>query len=449
MSNIQPNGTSSDELLAKAREVLTHNDRGFYTIPAEGLYPHQWLWDSCFIAIGLRHYDIERAKQEVLSLLRGQWSNGMVPHMIINPSLRNDKHSRIWRSWVNPNAPDDIETSGITQPPMLAEAIVRIGRKLPTVERRSWYRAVWPALLAYHEWLYTDRDPHGEGLVLLIHPWETGLDNTPPWMSEMNNHLLPWWIRILRKMHADTALSLFRRDTRHVPREQRPTNLESMALFDAQRRLRRKEYNISRILDHSLFAIEDLAFNSILVRANEHLLTIASGIRATVPMELLKRIEQTAKAFDELWDPYTETYYSRDFVTHRLLKEPSIEGLLPLYAGCISKERAAILVKSIENEHMFGPAHPIPTTPISSLWFDPERYWQGPTWFNTNWLIIDGLRRYGYHHHADALVDSMRELMEQHGFYEYYNPKTGAPLGAKNFSWTAALSIDLLHRPDK
>ncbi|HSD56239.1 MAG TPA: hypothetical protein VLA92_03735, partial [Candidatus Saccharimonadales bacterium] len=59
----------------RAIELLKKNDRGLYTIPAEGLYPHQWLWDSCFIAIGQRHYDIERAKMEILSLIRGQWSN--------------------------------------------------------------------------------------------------------------------------------------------------------------------------------------------------------------------------------------------------------------------------------------------------------------------------------------------------------------------------------------
>jgi hypothetical protein len=72
----------SEELLNRAKAVLEVNQRGDYTVPAEGLYPHQWLWDSCFIAIGLRHYDLERAQKEILSLLRGQWSNGMMPNMI-------------------------------------------------------------------------------------------------------------------------------------------------------------------------------------------------------------------------------------------------------------------------------------------------------------------------------------------------------------------------------
>jgi glycogen debranching enzyme len=432
-------------ILNAAEDILKRNDRGLYTVPAQP-YPHQWLWDSCFIAIGLRHSDPERAKMEILSILRGQWSNGMVPNIIFGRGREYRHDQNVWRSWVSPFAPDKAKTTGITQPPMLAEAVVRIGQKMKVTERRSWYRQVWPNLLAYHEWLYRERDPHGEGLALLIHPWETGLDNSPPWMSELQNHLLPGWVRIVRALKLDAVISLFRRDTRRIPRGQRLSTIEALAFYDAQRRLRRKAYNTADILDHSLFAIEDLAFNSILVRANEHLIEIAKHIKATVPKDLREKMELTVKTFEELWDPYTEMYYARDFVTHRLLKEPSISSLLPLYAGCISKERAATLVKLIENEHMFGPPYPVPSTPLNSPWFHPERYWQGPTWFNTNWLIIDGLRRYGYHHHADALTESMLELVKTHGFFEYYNPLTGDPLGATDFSWTAALTIDLIAR---
>lgn len=435
---------SADALFDRAKEVLEANDRGVYTIPAKGLYQHQWLWDSCFIAIGQRHYDVERAKLEILSLFRGQWTNGMVPHMIMTPGKKERRHTGVWHSWVSPNSPEDINTSGVTQPPMLAEAIVRIGEKMSIVERRSWYRQVWSNLLDYHLWLYNERDPHGEGLVLQIHPWETGLDNTPPWMDEMANHLLPWWIRALRATHLDSLLSLFRTDTRYVDADQRPVNVDAMALYDAQRRLRRKEYNIHRILSHSLFAIEDLSFNCIFIRANEHLLEIAKTLRADVPEELLEKIKLSRKKLEELWDPYTEMYYPRDFVTHRLLKEPSIAALLPLYAGCISKERAKLLVKMLENEHGFGPAHPVPSVPLNSTWFNQIRYWQGPTWFNTNWLVIEGLRRYGYREHAEALTEATLELAAEHGFYEYFNPITGEPLGAPNFSWTAALTIDLL-----
>ena len=419
------------------------NDRGSYTQPASDLYPHQWLWDSCFTAIGLRWLDPERAKQELLSLLRGQWHNGMLPNIIFRdePQYRTDRN--IWRSWTNPFAPQGVATTGITQPPVFAEAVVRVGESMQWPERRAWYSQMWPHVLAYHEWLYHERDPHKEGLVLQIHPWEIGMDNTPPWMAELHEHQLPTWIQTVQKFNLDRVISMFRRD-RSVPMDERFSTIEALAMFSVQRRLRRKAYDINKILDHSLFAIEDLAFNSILIRANAHLKHIAESIKKDVPETLLASMAQTEESFEELWDPYSSQYYSRDFITHRLLKVPSVATLLPLYAGSITKERATILVKQLENEHLFGPAYPIPTVPVNSFWFQPKLYWQGPTWVNINWLVIDGLKRYGFHDFAEALRESTLEMVEKAGCYEYFDPLTCEPAGAPNFSWTAALTIDLL-----
>jgi hypothetical protein len=433
-------------LLDAAKAVLTENSRGDFTAPAEGLYPHQWLWDSCFIAIGLSHFDIERAQQEILSLLRGQWSNGMLPHMIFSGDALFRRDRNIWRSWLSPYAPDDVATSGITQPPMLAEAIVRIGKRLSKAERRSWYQTVYPALLAYHQWLYNERDPHGEGLLLQIHPYETGLDNTPPWISQLHQHHMPWWVKMIEKTRLDVLINLVRRDVHHVPPGQRMSNIDALLYYLVIRRLRRKTYSSEAILSHSLFAIEDLIFNSIFIRANQHLLDIARTIKRPVPEELKVRISMTETTLENLWDAYSSQYFSRNFFTHKLIKEPSIATLMPLYAGSITKERAEQLVKLLERKDMFGPAYPVPTVPIDSNWFSPFSYWQGPTWINTNWLVIDGLRRMGFDEHAEALTESTIELVQNGGFNEYFNPETGEPAGANNFSWTAALIIDLLRR---
>jgi hypothetical protein len=431
-------------LLEDAKNVLKLNDKGDYTMPAGELYPHQWLWDSCFTAIGLRHIDIERAQQELLSLLRGQWGNGMLPNMIFSsdPAFKNDRRS--WKSWLNPASPSGIATSGITQPPMLAEAVVRVGEKLALPERRAWYGQMWQGLTAYHQWLYRDRDPHDEGLISLVHPWETGMDNTPPWMAYLQDHQLPLWIRILHATKLENIVGLFRRDTRSVPLNERFTNHEILALYDVQLRLRRKAYNIDRILDHSLFAIEDLGFNSMFIRANKHLKDIAKTLGEELPDGLEERMAKTEKEFDQLWDELTGQYYSRDFVTHKWLRESSVATLLPLYAGHISPERAKELVRLIESPHQFGLSFPLPSVPRSSAFFDPQRYWQGPTWVNTNWMVIDGLRRYGFNEHADVLKEVTLELVGQHGCHEYFDPLDGSPHGSPQFSWTAALAIDLL-----
>lgn len=327
---------------------------------------------------------------------------------------------------------------------MLAEAIIRVGDKLKKAERRSWYRKTYPALLKYHQWLYAERDPHKEGLALQVHPWETGLDNTPPWMQELHEHQLAYWIRAIKLLHLGPVINFFRNDTKRIPAAQRINIIDALGLFSTQRRLRRKGYNINKILNHSLFAIEDLTFNCIFIRANQHLVEIADFLNESLPEELVEDMGRTEHALSQLWDDYSGQYYSRNFVSHTFLKQSTIATLMPLYAGTITKEKAKVLVRLIENQYSFGTNYPVPSVPVSSPLFDEDGYWQGPTWINTNWLIIDGLDRMGFADHATALRESTLELVQNGGFYEYFNPNSGEPAGSENFSWTAALAIDLV-----
>jgi hypothetical protein len=434
---------SIDELFDDAKKVLEHNDRGQWTVPAGDLYPHQWLWDSCFIAIGLRHVDVERAKTELASLLRGQWSNGMLPNIIFTKDAER-RETEMWRSYVSPYSPDKVATSGITQPPLLAEAIVRVGQKMRLSERRTWYGQMYPHLLKYHEWLYRDRDPHQEGLILLLHPYESGLDNSPPWISELRKHSMPRWIQAMERLHLDSLVNKVRRDTRFVPPGQRMSNIEALAYWAAIRRLRRKAYNSEALLSRSLFAVEDLAFNCMLIRANELLVEIAGAIREGAPSWLVERMGKTKKALEQLWDESYGQYYSRSFVSNKLIEEPSISTLLPFYAGIVPEEKAKRLIELMSRKEYYKANWPVPTVPLSDPSYDELKYWQGPTWINTNWLIIDGLKRNGYFKESLELKKRTIELVKQSGFSEYFSSKTGNPAGARNFSWSAALMIDLI-----
>lgn len=436
---------TQEQILEAAQAVLDKNFKGNHTIPAQGLYPHQWLWDSCFIAIGQRHFDVERAQTELLGILRGQWSNGMIPNMVLNQGRVRRHNATFWRSSVSPYSPDNVQTSGITQPPMLAEAIVKVGQKLDPRERRTWYQRVYPALVSYHQWLYTDRDPHQEGLVLQLHPWETGLDNTPPWMYELHQHQMPLWIRTVEKLRLDLLMTPFRKDSLFALPGERLSTIDALSLYSIQRRLRRKRYDTQAILSHSHLAIEDVSYNAIFIRANEHLKSIAKTIGKTLPEDLRANIRKTKEEFEKLWDAYSGQYYSRNFVTHKLIKVPSIGTLLPLYAGTITKERAKMLVDLLNDKHQFAAKYPVPTVPLKSEWFHAHMYWQGPTWINTNWLIIEGLKRYGFDKEADHIREQSIKLYAGHGSSEYFSPIDGSPAGAKNFSWTAALIIDMLH----
>ena len=65
---------------------------------------------------------------------------------------------------------------------------------------------------------------------------------------------------------------------------------------------------------------------------------------------------------------------------------------------------------------------------------------------NINWYMAHGARRYGEAEIADWIENSLIALSDRSGFYEYYDPNTGKGLGEQDFSWTAALIIDLIAR---
>src|SRR5712671_264117 len=96
------------DLEAGARDVLERNRRSSWTCPSITLYPHQWLWDTCFIAIGLARYDPQRAAGELRALFRGQWANGMLPHMIFVDDSHDVGSRRVWQSWKHQAAPQGV-----------------------------------------------------------------------------------------------------------------------------------------------------------------------------------------------------------------------------------------------------------------------------------------------------------------------------------------------------
>jgi len=431
-------------LRTRAIDVLAANTRDGYVAPALGLYVHQHLWDTCFIAIGQRHYDVEAAMTALRRLVGAQWKNGMIPHIRFEAGWRHWWDRHIWRSRINPAAPRAPGTGGISQPPMLAEAVVRVGEVLARAERLEWYESMYQPLVEYHLWLHFDRVVDGDRLAVQIHPWETGLDNSPPLLELLERASTPWWLDLVARTGADRLATKLRWDTKYVPADQRSSTLDALRLYWALSRIRRLRYDTDAALRHGPFVVQDLMVNSILVRANARLRELATEIRASLPVHLLAAMSAHERAMDDLRDSADERYYSRDARSGELVMVPSVATLMPLYAGCADQAQAASLVKLLTDPTAFSTPYPVPSVPPGARWFDPCRYWQGPTWINMNWLLIDGLRRYGFDAAADALRDCTLDLVTRQGFFEYYHPITGAPAGARDFSWTAALVIDLL-----
>ena len=107
-----------------------------------------------------------------------------------------------------------------------------------------------------------------------------------------------------------------------------------------------------------------------------------------------------------------------------------------------------LLVQRLRDPSQYWPTYPVPSVPLNAAQFEELRYWKGPTWLNTNWIIIEGLNAHGETELAASLRDTSLALVDAASCYEYFSPVTGQGHGAQDFSWTAALALDLLARTE-
>jgi len=421
-------------LVDQAIEVLRLNDTGVFTKPGPYQYPHQWNWDSALIALGLSHFDLSRAHDEIRALLSGQWQNGMLPSVVYH-SIPSDyfPNPEFWQIENSPDAPA-VPTTGITQPPLLATVVRRIDARHPNPD---FVREVYPALLRWHRWLHTARDADGSALACIIHPWESGTDDSPR------------WLHLFERIQPEALPEFQRGDTRYVAATERPNRTEYerfIYLIDVFRKL---NYAPKELLAHSPFLAQDILFNAILFRADEDLRVLALSIgQPTAEIDAwLSRVQSNFNA--RFWNNKVGLYYDYDLRSGKPIPVNTASTFMPLFAGLPSKEQARRLIE----EHLLNPRENAPagevrywvtTTAQTEPAWEARRYWRGPVWIIMDWLIMEGLQRYGY----DDLVETIRGdtlgLIEASGFREYYDPRDGSGCGSTDFSWTAALAIELL-----
>ncbi len=428
------------DLMTRARDVLRRNWSGHATRPAPRLYPHQWSWDSAFIAIGYARYDQDRARKELDSLFSAQWSNGMVSQIVFDPETLGGYFPEpdFWQTERSRHAPDDFLTSGITMPPVHPIAARRIVHFAEDREEATeWLRRIFPRLRAGHDYLYRERDPEDEGLVYIRHPWESGLDNSPVWDTALG------------KIELDPAdvPSYQRRDlAKGIPEEQRPSDEEYDRYVYLADLFRRLDYDEEAIQAESPFLIQDPLFNAILARAGEDLAELGEMLGEDVT-RIRDQAARTNRAMnDKMWHEKHAAYDVFDLVAQERIGTITASGFMPLLSGAPRREMAEEIYRTLDS-NAFCPMHDgscfsIPNYNVEGDFFDPDNYWRGPVWVNTNWLLRHGLERYGFTEKADRVREDVLELVRRWGFHEYFDPYQGTGYGTDDFSWTAALFID-------
>jgi glycogen debranching enzyme len=407
--------------LADAAEaVLTANWTGGSTVPSRRQYPHQWGWDAAYIAIGWSWIDPSRAATELESLLAGQWEDGRVPHIVFHPDVPEDAYFPGPAFWGRP-------TSGITQPPLHARAALEVaGRGAGD----DFLRRVFARLAAQHAYLAQRRDMGGGGLAAIVHPWESGLDDSPAWDAPLAAVELP----------PGGVEPYERRDRRHVDPSERPSDAAYDRFVHLAGAYRDAGYEDD---GDAAFVVEDPLFNAIWLWSTHALAEIAEriGEDAGPFREAASRIHEAL--LSRLWDG--ERFRPLDLVAGRLLEPRTILDFGPLLDASLPAEVRDRLVADLRSPRFrSSEGIGVASSDLLAPEFDRRRYWRGPVWANLNWLLARGLRGHGLTAEADELERTTVGLVERSGMREYFDPVTGDGLGAGEFSWTAAVALDIL-----
>ena len=439
--------TDPSDLAVQAAEVLRRNDMGEWTRASPTLYPHQWSWDTGFIAIGLAHLDTRRAARELTSLFAHQWRNGKVPHIVFNPDAPPDSYFPGAEHWSSagtfPDAPPAPPyTSALCQPPTHALGALRVWELAGRDEEgfaRGFLQEIFPKLLAWHRYLATYRDPEGSGLVTIYHPWESGTDNSPRWDAA------------LEAVEVGDLPSYERQDLNHVDYpDERPTDEEYVRFLWLVELIKRARCDEGALNDSHPFLVKDVLFSAILVAANEALVEIARVVGASEDDVALVEgwIGRGREGLEERWDQELGLCLDYDLRRDAPLRARTIAGFAPLVAGGIEAGELETALRTLYSPYFLGYPklrRPLPpSTSPEEPRFHPRNYWRGPMWPVMAWLFWRSLELAGEVERAQAMQRAALQELAEGGFAEYFEPFTGEPLGSDNQSWTAAVALDWL-----
>jgi hypothetical protein len=382
-----PSGPSALEL---AEGVLRQNwlegsrngTRFAYTQPSPGRYPWQWYWDSCFAAIVWRRFEPARARAELESLLAAQRENGFIGHTIFW-----DRPVSLGRlPFYNVTSRRSFQTETI-QPPLLAWAW-RLAVDDPAGE---------PRIAAQADWLTRHRDLDGDGLLWIVQPDESGLDASPKFD--------PVWGR-------------------------RATGQLGFPLL--VHRNRRLGFDARRIRDRGGPVLCETLVNTLW----------------SLSLQALGRPSATPALVDRLWDERRGLFLDEAQPGGGRPGVLTWAALSPLALPDLPETIGRRLIEEhlLDDREFLTPVAP-PSVAACEPSYEPDgghgpirRYWRGPTWINAAWLLWLGLQRLGYQQEAERMATGLINAVEREGLREYYDPRTGKGLGAKDFAWSALIA---------
>lgn len=417
-----------NELRRKASEVFSRNEVNtgtlYYHMPSSKIYPSLFAWDSGYHAAAMLYIDEEKAARELEALFSQIAPDGHIPHETLVP-CKETKRSPLknFTRWMVQWEYDIEGRSHLVDPPIFAYAAELVFSKTGDSD---WVSRIWDGLRRSLDYLLDERDFFGDGLVSIVHPWESGCDLSP-------QLTVPLGIDPKRKSHRLKAF------------------LSAPSLYHF---CTKNGWDLQTLKDANRFVVEDLTMNCITIRALRSAAVLGKVIgEEQAVLRYRARAHLMAEKIDELcWDDDAGCYFPRwDLEDPQLSKVMTAQSLLPLFAGYMKKERYERLVEEhLLSPHEFWLEYLIPFNPLCELvgakpWVD--RYlWSGHCiWVNMNWLIVVGLLENGFSDLACEIVLKTAEMIKREGFWEFYDSRNGKGRRVSGFNWPA-LVLDMIAR---
>lgn len=398
----------------------------------------QWLWDSAAHVMNLAWTEPEVAKAELQAVFAHQtWDpankdHGFVPHMnyfhgdgrdvpdwavphfesflestdLVPADRRSEFLSTYWSSPVH---------SDITQPPILAMAAAELHEATGDTE---FLTSMLPKLSAYYDYLH-DRRADSDGLVRIIHPWESGWDNSQRW---------------------DEPVGLGRQEG---PTSRAEIDRRKMHLFSVYKAL---DWDLDAILERGEFQAKPVDYNVLYAKNMECLGKLYEAAGDGEKAALYKgRAEDVKQAiFEKMWDgdKYCDLLEGD--------RRSPVKSAAMFYPMMLEGEPHGreLIANHLANPDEFNPPGglSVPTTSLDDPSQEGDNYWRGNVWVIVNFFVRCGLEEHLKRHPGDLLARSMSErvrsstfeALHRGDFFEYFNPEAGDSVegfGVPSFGW--------------
>lgn len=395
-----------------------------------------WSWDSWKQAVATTRFDGELAKDNIRALfdyqigkddeIRPQDAGAIIDAVFYN---KDSARGGDGGNWNERNS----------KPALAAWAVWNVYEE---TEDKAFLKEMYPKLVEYHNWWYTNRDHNQNGVAEyggMVHDAHYLYDEEGNVLLDENGNKRFNEEAIIEAAAWESGMDNATRFDK-----------EGTGADDIGVKVFENKNKDGEVIGYSINQ-ESVDLNAYLYAEKMFLADMADELNLKKDEERFKKEAKELKKYisENMFDEETGYFYdlqidSEDSSKNKLLvnRGKGTEGFIPLWANLATDKEAKMVKENVMDEGKFNTLVPFPTESKDNEKYNPDKYWRGPVWLDQALFGVEGLQNYGYTDEARKmaykLFDNTEGLLEDGPIRENYNPETGKGLYTANFSWSAS-----------